>query len=288
MVITPLPLRHSLAPFYALSLLVAVLAAAAALAGLLYPGAAYPTADLRRDLGALDVVSLSLALPALLLCLWLARRGSLVGLLCWPGALLQVLYLYVIYLLAMPYTWLLLLHLALAVLSFYALLGLLAAIDAQAVARALAGRVPVRLAAASLAGQGLLNFVFVLGAILYPLSLGAQTTAASLANHVIDLFITPAWVIAGVLLWRRRPFGYVAGLAVLFQGSLLILAAVILVLTPAVGVAGAVPVASPLVRIAVTLGFGLVCFIPFALFARGAAAQPSAFPRPLPAAKGKA
>jgi hypothetical protein len=37
MVTMPLPLRRSLAPFYALSLLIAVLAAAAALAGLHYP-----------------------------------------------------------------------------------------------------------------------------------------------------------------------------------------------------------------------------------------------------------
>jgi hypothetical protein len=271
-----LPLRHGSNLLTGLSLLIAGLVAAASIGGLLFPAAFYPADDLRRDLGGLDVVSLSLALPALLASLWLARRGSLVGLLCWPGALLFVLYLYAIYLLAMPYTWHLLLHLTLAVMSFYALLGLLAAIDTPAVERALAGRVPVRLAAASLAGQGLLNFVFVLGATLYPLSLGAQTTAASLANHIIDLFITPAWVIAGVMLWRRQPFGYAAALAVLFQGSLLIMSAVILALTPAVGVAGAVPVASPLVRIAVTLAFGLVCFVPFAFFARGAAARPLA------------
>jgi hypothetical protein len=67
------PLRREPALNYALSLLIAGLVAAASIGGLLLPAAFYPTDDLRRDLGGLDVASLSLALPALLVSLWMAR-----------------------------------------------------------------------------------------------------------------------------------------------------------------------------------------------------------------------
>jgi hypothetical protein len=76
---THLPLRREPALIYAHSLLIAGLVAAASIGGLWFPAAFYPTDDLCRDLGGLDVASL--ALPALLASLWLARRGSLVGLL---------------------------------------------------------------------------------------------------------------------------------------------------------------------------------------------------------------
>src|SRR5689334_16130040 len=38
-----------------------------------------------------DLFNLAVALPVLLASVWLARRGSLVGLLLWPGALFYVL-----------------------------------------------------------------------------------------------------------------------------------------------------------------------------------------------------
>jgi len=42
-----------------------------------------------------------------------------------------------------------------------------------------------------------------------------------LALHISDFLITPAWIIGGVLLWRRKEFGYVIGLGLLFQASML-------------------------------------------------------------------
>lgn len=38
---------------------------------------------------------------------------------------------------------------------------------------------------------------------------------------VADLLTTPAWVVGGLLLWRRQAFGYVSGAGLLFQASML-------------------------------------------------------------------
>jgi CHASE2 domain-containing sensor protein len=69
----------------------------------------------------------------------------------------------------------------------------------------------------------------------------------------------------GILLWRRKEFGYVTGLGLLFQASLLFIALIIfLLLQPFFARA---PLAT--VDIAVIFIMGLICFIPFVNFVRG-------------------
>jgi hypothetical protein len=152
---TSLPTGHDLKLIYALSLVIALLMAAASLAGILYSSAIYPSDELVRTFVPNDVVSISIGLPILLGSIRLARRGRLIGLLCWPGALFFVLYNYIVYVFAMPLNVAFLLHLALVAMSVYTLISLVASIDAKAVQQQLAGVVPERLAGGVLAG---LNF----------------------------------------------------------------------------------------------------------------------------------
>jgi len=251
--------------FYALSLGLAMLVAATALVASLYPTLVYPTDDLRRDLGSLDLVNAGLALPILLACLWLVSRGRLLGLLCWPGALFFVLYSSLIYVFALPPNVGFLLHLGLVTLCVYTVIGLVASIDQQEVRRRLTGAVPERIVGAALAGQGLLMVVWITGSIAGVLTGRGMVPEATLANHFTDVLITPAWIVGGVLIWRRHPLGYATALALLLQGSLFVIAAVVLqVLRAPISVG---PMA--LVNLSVYLAGGLVCFIPFALYARG-------------------
>ena len=56
---------------------------------------------------------------------------------------------------------------------------------------------------------------------------------AELAPHVSDVMIAPALVIGGVLLWRREALGYVVGLGLLFQTSMLFVGLIlVLILQP--------------------------------------------------------
>jgi hypothetical protein len=207
--------------------------------------------------------------------MWLARRGKLLGLLLWPGALFYVLYNYIVYVFAMPVNAAFLLHLALVTVSVYTMIALIASIDGEAVRQWLAGAVPERLAGGVLAGLGLLFFlrvvIVVVGAIV------SQTPVAEteLALHVSDFLMAPASVIGGVLLWRRTSFGYLAGLGLLFLNSTLFIGLIIvLVLQPFLTTAPFV-----LSDVVVVFVMGLICFVPFALYARGAVSAGRSSPK---------
>jgi hypothetical protein len=264
-----LPLRHNPALLRALSLAVAVLVAAASIAGLLLGPRLYPAEALRRELIGLDAAALALGLPALLLSLWLAWRGWLLGLLCWPGTLFFILYLYLIYLFALPFGPAFTLALGLAALCLYTLLGLVAAIDGEAVRQWLAGAVYERLAALSLAGQGLLILAWVVLVLGGVLAGRLADSSSAMANHYVDVLIAPAWIIGGLLLWLRRPLGYAVGLGLLLQGSLFILSAIVVALVQA-ALAGA---SIALLNLLLIIAGAVVCFIPFGLFARGVLAR---------------
>jgi hypothetical protein len=261
-----LPITRSLTLVYALSFLIAILMAAASIAGLLYRTAIYPTDELLRTFVSNDVVNLFIGLPILLGSMWLARGGKLIGLLLWPGALFFGLYNYIIYAFAMPLNVAFLLHLALVMLSVYTIIGLVTSIDGQAVQQRLTGALPERVAGGILAGLGLLFFLQVIGVMVNALTSQTPIAETELALHTSDFLISPAWVIGGVLLWRRKEFGYVIGLGLLFQASMLFIGLIIfLLLRPLLSTAPFV-----LADVVVTFILGLICFIPFALFVRGA------------------
>lgn len=260
-----LPLRGNLTLIYALSFIIAILMAAASIAGILYRTFIYPTDDLLRSFVPNDAVNIFIGLPILLGSMWLVWRGKLLGLLLWQGALFFVLYNYLIYIFAMPLNVAFLIHLALVTMSVFTLIGLVASIDGKVVKKRLTGAVPERLAGGILAGLGLLFFLRVIIVIVNVLTRQAPIAEIELALHISDFLISPAWVIGGVLLWRRREFGYVTGLGLLFQASMLFIGLIIfLLLQPFLTTAPFV-----LTDVVVIFIMGLICFIPFALFVRG-------------------
>jgi hypothetical protein len=264
-----LPIKRDLALVYALSYLVALLMAAASAAGILFRTTVYPSEELLRTFVPNDVVNLLIGVPILLGSMGLARRGALVGLLCWPGALFFVLYNYLAYAFAMPLGWAFLVHLALATSSMYALVGLLSGIDGGGVKRRLAGALPERFAAGALVGLGLLFFLRVIVVVVDAVVRGVVVADAEFAVNVSDFLTTPAWVIGGLLLWRRAEFGYVVGLGLLFQGCMLFVALIVfLLIQPILTTAPFV-----LADVLVVAAMGLVLFVPFVLSVRGLVAR---------------
>ncbi|MBN2549060.1 MAG: hypothetical protein JXB15_07885 [Anaerolineales bacterium] len=253
-------LTHSLTLAYRLSLGPAVLMAAASLAGLLFPQILYPTEQIRRSFISNDVVNLFIGLPILLGSLWLARRGSLIGLLLWPGALFFATYNYLAYAIALPLTIQFLVYIALVALSAYAIFRLLSSLDLGAVRQRLTGVVHERTAGGVLAIFGALFFLRGVAQLAQ-----GSVSGPELAVTLADLLITPFWVAGGVALWRRRALGYACGLGLLFQGSMLFVGLLaFFILQP---ILSAVPF--PLEDFIVIAGMGLVFFVPFGLFLRG-------------------
>ncbi|MFW6168401.1 MAG: hypothetical protein ACOC8J_19710 [Ralstonia sp.] len=260
-----LPVTCDLSPVYTISLVTALLMSGASVAGLVAPAVLYHTEAVRRSFLANDMVNLLVGLPLLLAAWALTRRGELLGLLFWPGALFYATYTYIAYAAALPLTWQFVLYLVLVGLSAWAILRLLHTIDGVAVQERLAGAVPARLAGGVLVGLGGLFFFRAGAAIVGALVGGTPVPPAELAVLVADLLITPLWVIGGVALWRREVLGYVAGAGLLFQASMLFVALLVFfILQPFI--AG---VPFPTEDFMVILAVGSVCFVPFGLFARG-------------------
>jgi hypothetical protein len=257
--------RHNLTLLYALSILIAILMAAASILGLVDRAVVYPAEDLLQSFLPTDIVNLLIGLPILLGSMGLARRGRLIGLLLWPGALFYVLYNYIVYVFAMPLSLAFLLHLTLLMLSAYTLIGLIASIDGEAVQQRLTGSVPERVAGGVLAGLGLLFALRVVGVLVSALASQTPVTETERALLISDFVIAPSLVIGGLLLWRRKAFGYVAGLGLLFQASMLFVGLIVVLLVqPFLTAAPFV-----LTDVVVVLVLGLICFVPFALFVRG-------------------
>jgi hypothetical protein len=261
----PTPRTENLARFYALSRVVALLLAAASLAGLLHPANIYPTEELRRAFLANDVVNLLVGLPVLLGSLWAARRGSLLGMLFWPGALFYVTYNSIAYAVAMPFTVAFVVNLTLVILSIVAMFGLLSSLDGTAVQAQIAGKIPERYIAGTLIGFGMLFFLMAVGKVISFATGQAAITWAEVSVQIADLVITPCWVVGGILLWRKQPLGYLSAAGLLFQASMLFVGLLIFfILQPFV--AG---VPFPVGDFVVIAVMSLVCFIPFGLFVRG-------------------
>lgn len=253
-------MKSTLRPF-ALSWLITLLLTALSLAGLLFPFAIYPSADLRRAFLANDVVNLLIGLPVLVVSMLSARRGGWMGQLFWLGALLYVIYNAIAYAVALFPSWIVLLHAALLVLSLIALVGVLTSLDLSDTQRRLKGRVPERLAAGVLVSLGTLFFLRSIGQVTG----GAAPLSPEFAVAVADLLVTPVWVLGGILLWRHQAAGYALGAGLLFQASLLFVGLLVFFLLQPLLLGESFPVAD----FVAIFGMSLVCFIPFGWFVRG-------------------
>jgi hypothetical protein len=256
-----LPITRSLTPVFALSLLIALLMTVVSAAGLLYQTVFYPTEELRSWLVANDIFNLVVGVPLLLVPMWLARRGKLIGLLCWPGALFYVLYVYVAYVIGVPFGALFLPHLVLATLSAYSLIGLMFSIDDQAVRQRLMGIVPARTAGGILLGLALLTIIRQTAVIVTTLTSQTPVAPPELAQWIGDFAVgCPPLIIVGFELWRRKVLGYVGGAWFLLAYGVLALSLIPILLSASpVDVAG-------IVIVAVMAG---LCFVPLAFFVRG-------------------
>ena len=250
---------------YKLSGAIAMIVTSASIAGLLASNSAYPTEELRRSFVSNDIVNLVLGLPLLLATLRLAKRAKLIGLLLWPGALLYVTYNYIAYAAAMTFTWQFVLYIAVTGMSGWAVIRLLRRINGSEVLRTVGGAVPARV------GGGVL---VILGALFF-LRAGVTLVGAHADQILIppsergvlvaDLLVTPLWVVTGIMLWLRRPFGHAAGPGLLFQASMLFAGLLVFfIVQPFIA-----SVRFPVEDFVAVMAMGLFCFIPFGLFVRG-------------------
>ena len=266
---TNLPISSNLALIYILSTVIAILMAGLSAYGILYRTNANPSEELLKSFASNDVVNLCVGLPILLGSMWLTRRSKLISLLCWSGALLFVLYNYIAYVFASPLHWAFLGYITPVALSLYTLIALAASIDGKTVKSQLTGTVPEKFAVAILTGFGVLFLLRVIGVIAGALTGGTAIAQTDLAINISDFLISPALIIGGISLWRQKALGYLSGLGLLFQASMLCVGLILFMLLQPILAEELLVITDVLV----VFGMGLICFVPFALFLRDAASK---------------
>src|SRR5688572_11308289 len=214
--------RRSLGPASIASIVVAALMTLVSVAGLADWGRVYPgvEASMLALFVGQDALNLVVGLPILVGSMWLARRGVLIGLLLWPGALFYVLYDYGYYVLGAPFNAFFLLYIALTTLSVYALIGIVVSIDGAVVQARLADAVPARLVGGFLTGIALLFAALWSAMSVSALLSGVQLELVPRVVTILDLTIQlPALFVGGVLLIRRQQLGYVVAAGLLLQAA---------------------------------------------------------------------
>ncbi len=183
----------------------------------------YDTVAGVAQLRAGDVVTLVLGIPLLLVATALYARGSLRGRLLLAGTLGYFLYTYASLSFLTAYNPLFLVYVALFSLSLFAFVLSLLSVDVQALADHFSATLPRRGIAALLflvAGFLLLAWLGrIVPALLAnkpPVGLESYTT---LVIQALDLgVIAPTAILAGVLLLRRQPWGYLLASVMLIKG----------------------------------------------------------------------
>jgi len=174
-----------------------------------------------------DLISLFVSLPMLLIGYWLYRRGSMRGCIFLIGILLYFLYIGVTYTFSAVFNSLFLIYVMLFSTSLFAVLIAFTAFDIQSLASKVTLNMPRRSIAIFMFVAGLGTLMLWLSELVGPImtgqapaNLGPYTT---MFTHGFDsAVITPATVITGVYLLKRKPLGY-------------LLAAPLLILCAAVG-----------------------------------------------------
>ncbi len=216
--------RRRLTLAYWLSGMLAVVALVASAVGVFYPAVFRDAAVTAGNARGTDLVILVVALPALVISMALAARGSLRAQIVWLGALGYILYNALFFAFAVAFNPLFLVYVAVLSLALWSLVALLMAVDVARLRAHFTENLPVRTIALYL----------IITAALFALTwlrdavpaLINNTSPASLHGtkmptnpiQVVDFAAGfPLTILAAVWLWQRKDWGYVlAGLFLVY------------------------------------------------------------------------
>jgi len=167
-----------------------------------------------------DIASLAVGLPVLLWSMRSARRGSVPALLVWAGTLFYFAYSY-LFLVLGGFNALFILYVVIVAASLYGLLGLLFALDPEAIRGRFDASTPRRLAGGFLAGTALL-FVVMWGGMSAAMIAAGQRPdpVVHLVVAIDGVVLLPALLLGGTKLWRGAAWGYALGGVLLTKATL--------------------------------------------------------------------
>lgn len=163
-------------------------------------------------------VALLVAAPVVAVAMRAAARGSLAARVVWLGGVGYLLYQAILSSFSLQFNELFLLYVASLSLGVWTFIAVLATIDVGEVAARVPQRFPARLVGGYLIATALAFGALWLADVFPAVASGARplslrgTTLPVNPVQVIDFaFTLPVSFVAGLWLWRRRPWGYVLG-----------------------------------------------------------------------------
>lgn len=172
---------------------------------------------------AQDIVTIFLGIPLLIISLNLTRRGLLKGRLLLAGTLGYFLYTYASYSFLAMYNPMFLIYVILLSTSFFAFTLTMMSFDLKKLNLRFQPKTPVKFIGYFLIFLAIIIALMWLGRIVNPLragivpaELGHYTT---LVIQALDFaFVVPAAMLAGLLVLRKKPFGYLLASVVIIKG----------------------------------------------------------------------
>lgn len=173
-----------------------------------------------------DLVTLVLGVPVLATALVLSKRGSLRARSVWLGMLFYTLYNYAFYLFGAAFNKFFLLYVAIFTLSIFALILGFYALDVRELSNRFKPGTPVKTIGGFMAVVAvLLGFFHVAVSLQFVFSGELPEMVVVLDQHTnlisaLDLSLTASFGLFGaVLLWKRRPWGYIAAIVWNVKGA---------------------------------------------------------------------
>lgn len=178
---------------------------------------------------AQDYVTLVLGVPLLIISLYLSKRGRLKGHMLLTGTLGYFLYTYASYSFLSMYNSLFLVYVILMSASFFAFTLAMMSFEIMNLPLFFKDKLPVRFIGGFLLFASLVFGTMWLGKIVQPLI--HHTPAVGIEHYTtlviqaLDLgFVVPLGIISGILLIKRKPFGYLLGPLIIIKDITLLTA----------------------------------------------------------------
>lgn len=212
---------------YMLSAVLAALMVVQSVLGRIFPEQYRDVEWIRLTWLGNDWVTLVVGVPLLVASLLLARRGSIRGLLLWLGMLGYGAYNYAYYMLGAELNVFFPLYIMPLILSVATLILALSRIDVADAAASFRPKTPVRIIGGYLVFVAV-GLAFVWMGVWAAYVFAGQPTpvepeAFKLVAALDITIMVPALAFGGVLLWRRRAWGYIVAAIAGIQGSLYLL-----------------------------------------------------------------
>jgi hypothetical protein len=211
-------MRRTFEPAFVLSVIIIFLAIIAAAGGLFIPNLYADSDIIKRAWYGSDMTTLFLVIPLLIVSLSFVIRGSLRAQLIWIGLVGYMLYNYAFYLFGATFNKFFLVYVALFAVSLYALIIALSNLPLQNIQEHFDKKTPVKTLSIFMIVIALPLAIFELSQALTAIFSGTSPAVPPLIFALDLSFVIPNMILAAVLLWKHRRWGYILTAMMMVKG----------------------------------------------------------------------